>query len=256
MNKIINTLFNICQIEALARRDIWINRIHPLAKIVITFVYIVCVSSIDKYNLPMVIIAGIYPLLTITLGRIPFGEMAKKMIVPMFMGAGLGIFNPILDTRFFYLTDTVAISAGWISFLSLILKSICLITAALLLVSTTPIEDIAYGLNCMKVPKIMTLQLLLMFRYITILVNEIERVLTAYSMRSCGKTAIAYKSWGPLIGQFFLRTSQRALRLYEAMKLRGFSGEFVYSKKKFAMRDGIYLSLWTLLFAGFMGIRG
>lgn len=227
-----------------------------MVKIIITFVYILCVSSIDKYNLPMVIIAGIYPLLTIIMGHIPFAEMAKKMIIPMLMGAGLGVFNPILDTRLFHLTDTMVLSAGWISFLALILKSICLMTAALLLVSTTAIEDIAYGFNCMKVPKIMTLQFLLMFRYITILVNEIERVLTAYSMRSCGKTAIAYKSWGSLIGQFFLRTSQRALRLYEAMKLRGFKGEFVYSKKPFAMSDGLYLSLWTLLFAGFIGIRG
>jgi cobalt/nickel transport system permease protein len=252
----INTLFNIASIEELARREVWMNRIHPLVKILITLVYIICVSSIHKYDLQGVIIAGIYPVLTLTLANIPLGEISKKMVVPIVMGAGLGILNPLLDTHVFKITETIIISAGWLSFASLILKSVWLVAAALLLVSTTPVEAISYGLNLLKVPRVMTIQFLLLFRYITILVSEVDRVLTAYSMRSFGRRGLDFKAWGPLVGQLFLRTSNRAVSLYEAMKLRGFSGEFFYSNRAFKLFDGLYLSLWMTLFGVFIGMRG
>jgi len=256
MKKVIHTLFNICHIEELARRDTWLNKRHSVIKILLTLLYIVLVASVDKYDLSRIIMAGVYAVMMITAGNIPLKEIGQKMIIPVLMGASLGVLNPLLDQESVMISQSVVISAGWISFLTIFLKSLWSVSAALILVSTTPIEEITYGLNKLKVPKLITVQLLLMFRYITILVGEIERILIAYSMRAMTNKGIDHKVWGSLIGQFFLRTSDRSIKLFEAMKLRGFDGVFKTNHQNFVAADGVLLSFWLMLFGVFIGICG
>lgn len=249
MNKMINALFNIHYLEELARREEWINKINPLIKLIVTLVYIICVAAIGKYQVSTVLLYGLYPILIISLTGLPPKALGQKMLVPAIAGASLGILNPFLDSNRIALGTELVISAGWLSLLTLFMKSMFSIMAALILVSTTKVEDIAATLNLLKVPRIMTIQFVLMFRYITILINEVDITITAYSLRSGGKTSIAYKEWGPLVGQLFIRTSKRSIDIYDAMKLRGFKGDFIYydiSAVKFT--DITYLVFWITTF--------
>ncbi len=135
-----------------------------------------------------------------------------------------------------------------ISLFTLFLKSMFSILAALVLVSTTKVEAIAGALNLLKLPRIMTIQFLLMFRYITVLVHEVDRTITAYSLRAGGRRAVGHKAWGSMLGQLFMRTSNRSIELYEAMKLRGFKGEVLYeTKDKVSITDGVYFIFWITL---------
>jgi len=248
MNKMVNALFNICYLEELARRDEWINRIHPLIKLMITLLYIIGVASVGKYEVIRVLLFGLYPILVITITGLPLKPLLQKMMIPALAGASLGILNPYLDPLKVILTSNIAVSAGWISLLTLFLKSMFSILAALILVATTKVEAIAGALNLLKLPRIMTIQFLLMFRYITVLVHEVDRTITAYSLRAGGKRAIGYKAWGSMLGQLFMRTSNRSIELYEAMKLRGFKGEVLYATKdKVSVTDGVYFIFWMTL---------
>jgi len=256
MNKLINALFNINYIEELARRDQWLNRINSLVKLLVTIVYIVSVASIGKYDIDVLLLYGVYPILVLITGDLPIRSMWQKMIIPVFFGASLGILNPFLDTNVIALSGDIVISAGWLSFLILFIKSMFSMLAALLLVSTTTIEEIASAFSQLKVPQIITIQFLLMFRYITILVGELDRTITAYSMRSGGQRSIDFSAWGSLMGQMFLRASDRSIRLYESMKLRGFEGQsFVGSSRKLHIVDGVYLTFWMSVFGAFIAMR-
>lgn len=256
MTKLINSLFNICYIEELARRDVWINRINPLVKLIVTLIYILSVTSIDKYSLSRVILYGVYPVFILTAVDLPIKPLLQKMIVPILMGASLGILNPFLDDQMIMAGSGMMISAGWLSFASLFLKSGLCILAALILISTTTVEALAAVLETLRFPKILVVQFLLMFRYITILVSEFERSLTAYSMRASGETSLRFETWGSFIGQIFMRTSERAVRLYESMKLRGFDGHFTFARsQKVRLIDGLYLTFWMAVFGSLLVIR-
>lgn len=248
MNKMVDALFNICHLEELARREVWLNNIDPLVKLMITLMYIIFVASVGKYELAHLLLYGVYPILMVSMGELPLQIILPKLVVPVLAGASLGILNPYFDPHLIWMTKTVEISAGWLSLLTLFVKSIFSVLGALILVSTTKVEDIAASLERLKIPKIVTIQFLIMFRYITLLVNELERTLTAYSLRAAGRTAIAYKTWGPLVGQLFIRTSERSFNVYESMKLRGFNGQLIHPRTRgYQRQDVLYAVFWGVL---------
>lgn len=254
MNKMIDSLFNICYLEELARRDRWINKLHPLVKFIVTLLYIFSVAGLSKYDLQGLILYATYPVLIIVLGDIPFSTIGKKMIVPMLLGASLGILNPLLDQQMIRIGSLV-FSAGYLSLMTLMIKSVLMITASLLLITTTSVEDLAYALRQLKLPKIMVIQFLLTYRYINLLVNEVNRTVTAYSLRSGGSRKIGFSAWGSLVGQLFMRVSKRSVTLYEAMALRGFEGDFKTSGRRLRFIDGAYLSFWVSVFGILIGMR-
>ncbi len=249
MNKLIDTLFNLTQIEALSRADKPVNSIHPLSKLSVTLGFIIVVSAFDKYDLSKVLLLGVYPIMMLILSDIDIRPILTKMIIPIWMAAGLGIFNPFFDTNQVIILGNWFISAGWVSFAVLVLKAALTVFAAIFLVATTPIEDIAGVLLKMKVPRIIPIQLLLMFRYINVLVSELDRIVTAYSMRSGTSRALSYKAWGSLMGQLFMRTSSRSVEIYEAMKLRGFDGVLKGRPiKAMCLNDYAYMLFWVSSF--------
>lgn len=255
MNNIVDALFNICHLEELARRKTKLNKLHPLSKLIVTFLLIISVTAVNKYEMDSLLLYASYPLLMILVGDIPFTVLGKKMIVPILFATSFGLLNPILDSSVVRVSETLVVSAGWLSLGTLLVKSVLIISSTFILVATTPIEDIAYGLGCLKMPKIITIQLLLVFRYITILIDEVDRTLMAYSLRSGGQKSIRHEAWGSLIGQLFLRASKRSIGLYEAMQLRGFNGEFNRKRYTLKIEDVVYMIVWLVGLGVLIGMR-
>lgn len=236
--KLIHALLNLSEIEALSSQSHWLTRLHPLGKLLVTVFYIFMVTASPKYSLQTVILLASYPVFIMAATPIPARTLLSKLIIPAFFSISLGLFNPILDPAY-----------GWLSLLTLMIKALLCGFAALLLVATTKVEDIAYALGWLRFPKLMTTLFLLMFRYIVLFINEIERVITAYSLRSGGHTALKPSAWGPLIGQLIIRTADKAERLHDAMLLRGFHGHYHTSQPaRLNATDTLYLTLWPVVF--------
>ena len=110
-------------------------------------------------------------------------------------------------------------------------------------------ENLAATLRMIKVPKIFVLQLLLTYRYSTILLEEVSRMMRAYSLRAPGEKGINMKFLGSFAGQLLLRTYDRAQRVYDSMNLRGFNGEYNTGVVlRVRLNDFIYLILWCGFF--------
>jgi len=117
------------------------------------------------------------------------------------------------------------LSAGWLSLASIVLRSLLAGAAAVVLVAVTGFPALCDALARIGVPRPFVVQLMFLYRYLTVLGEEAARMTAAREQRACGRP-LALAGFGVLAGQLLLRSFDRAERIYRAMRARGFDGEF------------------------------
>lgn len=245
MPNITNAIYKIRFLDEISQKYTIIHKLHPLVKLIVSIAYIITTVSFNKYEIINLIPLVFYPIVIFNLGDIPFIPIFKRSLIVLPIVLGMGIFNPIIDKEPIIIFANVFIARGWVSYLSLIIKCFFTVLCALLLISTTSIDNIAMSLSKLHVPKIFTMQFLLTYRYIYVLLNEFASIWTAYSLRAPKQKGIHYKSWGSLLGQLLMRTYDKAQSIYYCMVLRGYNGEYHRSEEEMLyLKDYIYLFIW------------
>ncbi len=212
--------------EETARKATIVHSIHPLVTLVVTLVYVALVVSGEKYSIWRILPFALYPFVMIPLAEIPVRSILKRTLIVLPLVMGIGIFNPVFDKNLVSISPDLAVNAGWFSLCTLVVKSVLAVLAALVLFAATGMERIAYALRILRVPKLIVLQLLLTFRYLSLFASIAARTMQAYTLRAPGHRGIARDAWGPLAGQLLMRSFDTAQNVYEAMILRGFEGEY------------------------------
>lgn len=249
MANIMNSIFDIRLLDDLARKGTFVHRVHPLVKLLTTVTYLTVVVSFGRYEIVGLLPLLVYPVLVITLAELPIRPILKRMLLAAPFVIGIGILNPVFDQQVFVIGG-ITLSRGWVTFFSIFLKCGLTVSAALILIATTGMDRLAEVLRMLKIPRLFVLQLLLTYRYITVLMEEVSRILRAYSLRSPLQKGIHPSTWGSLTGQLILRTFERAQRVYQAMCLRGFTGEYNTGRhRRLTNMDIAYLVGWILFFA-------
>ncbi|MHB8125700.1 MAG: cobalt ECF transporter T component CbiQ [Desulfitobacteriaceae bacterium] len=248
MSNIMNSLSNMRLLDDLAKKETVIHQLHPLVKLLTTVIYLTVVVSFGRYEIGSLLPLLLYPVMVFALAELPVKPILKRVLLVAPLIIGIGILNPLFDHQLFWLGG-IAISRGWITFFSIFLKCGLTVTAALLLIATTGMDKLAGALRMLKIPRLFVLQLLLTYRYISVLMEEVILILRAYSLRAPKQKGIHRNVWGSLAGQLILRTFDRAQRVYEAMCLRGFSGEYhTGDSGRITVWDLAYLAGWGLFF--------
>lgn len=245
-----NAYFNLGYLDTLSYRDTIIHRLDPRTKLCATVFFIVMVVSFPKYEVAGLFPFFIFPVLLFSLGDIPVKFIMKKVLLVSFFAFFIGVFNPVFDRQTMYIFYGLPVSGGWVSFLSIMLKFFLTITSALLLIATTSFPGICRALQKFGIPDIFISQLLFLYRYIFVLVEEAMKVVRARDMRSFGKRGKEMKAFTGIVGTLFLRTVERAERIYQAMLSRGFSGTLHAAKPYgFTAADAIFLAMtFTVLY--------
>lgn len=107
-------------------------------------------------------------------------------------------------------------------FLSMLTKSTLCLATMILLTATTRFSDLLAVLWRIRVPALLVTTLALMHRYLFVLVEEMERMQRARRSRTfVAGRASAWRNSAQVAGQLFVRTSERAERVYLAMCARG-----------------------------------
>lgn len=126
-----------------------------------------------------------------------------------------------------------AIDAGLVFCGSVLLKSWISVTAASLLVATTPATTLITALYALRVPPVLVRIVAFMHRYLFLLTEEVARLLRARASRSAaldgpvgGSVAWRARVAGGMAGALFIRTYDRAERIHMTMLARGFDGDF------------------------------
>lgn len=244
--------FSIGRLDRLSYQDTFIHRLDPRAKVICTMLFLITVISFPKYEVLALVPFFLFPVLLATLGDIPAELLLKKVALVSPFAVFIGIFNPVLDTRTIAVIAGVPLSAGWMSFLSILVKFSLTISMALLLIATTSFPGICHALRRLGVPSIFVSQLLFLYRYLFVLMEEAMRIVRARDMRSFGGRGMDMKVAVRIIGSLFLRTVERAERIYSAMLARGFYGD-ILSINQYGIRipDVLFLAATAASLAAF-----
>lgn len=248
MLKPMNILYHIRLTDELSKRNTGFNTIHPVIQLLTTVAFLLVTVSFDLTEVSGLLPLILYPAVLITVNEIPFKPLLVRIGFAMPFIIAIGILNPIFDNDP-YLLGGIIVSRGWMIFISMALRGLLTITAALLLLFSCGMPKLARSMRMLRVPKLIVLQILLMYRYISVLIEEINRTVMAHNLRAPGQKGIGIRAWGSLAGHLILRTFDRAERVYHAMCLRGFDGDY-YEKpiKKIDIKDFIYASAWISYF--------
>ena len=250
MSKLSGAIREIRRMDELAARDTWLNRVHPLAKLLVTLACISVTVSFSKYNLVGLLVMAVYPASLFILNELSFPDALRRLRVVLPLVCMVGLFNPFFDREPAASFGSFTVTYGMISMVTLMMKGILAVLSSYLLVASTGIESLCYALRRLHVPAILVTQILLTCRYISLLLAETDRIVQAYSLRAPRQKGVHFKVWGSLAGQLLLRSMDRANEVYESMSLRGFTGEFYdHPKNAFQWKDAWYLILWLLLIA-------
>ena len=88
-----------------------------------------------------------------------------------------------------------------------------------------------------------------MLHYIPILASSNTKILTAQELR--GKKITTYreklKTHAYIMGKSIVMNMERSERLYESLKMRGFSGRITFAARKFKFLDVFILSIFIIL---------
>ena len=216
---------------------------------IVTVVYIVTIVSFSVKDITGLIPFVLYPVILSQFSDIPISVGVKKLKIIVFFVCAVGIWNPIINRQVILQIGTLSISSGMISFLTLILKGILALLASFYLIASTGIEQICYALRLLKVPSILVTLILITYRYISLLMQEVENMTNAYSLRAPGQHGIHISAWESFVGQLLIRSMDRAEELYQSMELRGFHGSFYYADIRSAQwKDYLYTGICITTF--------
>lgn len=229
MDKLTNARLELRELDDLAAEDSPVHRLNPLCKLLVTVFYIVTVVSFPKYDLSGLVIMVLYPVVLFQAAGIPVSLCFHKLRVVLPLVCAVGLVNPFLDHTPLIPLGTLTITGGVVSMVTLMLKGVFSLMASFLLIATTSIDTLCAALRMLHVPDILTTLLLLTYRYIGVMIEEVSIMTESYSLRAPGQKGIHISAWGSFLGQLLLRSMDRAEALYQSMLLRGFQGDYYYA---------------------------
>ncbi|OHB32859.1 MAG: cobalt ECF transporter T component CbiQ [Desulfuromonadaceae bacterium GWC2_58_13] len=249
MAKIESSLFDLGALDTLAGRQSAVHRLDPRAKLVTTLFFVCTVVSFGKYEISALLPFVLFPLVLVLVADLPAGMLLKKLLLAAPFAFFIGVFNPLLDRQILLHLGSLEISGGWISFISILLRFALTVFAALILIATTSFTGVCMAMERLGAPRIFALQLLFLYRYLFVLIDEAARMARARALRSFHGRGMGLKVAGNMAGQLLLRTLDRAQRIHQAMLCRGFDGEIRMLRPLHIGRREVLFTLgWSALF--------
>jgi cobalt/nickel transport system permease protein len=112
--------------------------------------------------------------------------------------------------------------------LLLCVKALAVVTLALVVLATAPLDATLKAAHALRVPGLIIQLALLTYRYLFLLADELGRLRTALRVRGYRNrmNRHSYRTVGHVAGTLLVRGYERAERVGQAMRCRGFDGQF------------------------------
>lgn len=215
--------------EHLSPRDSLLARRDPRWRLIAFVLAIVAVAILRD---PLPIAAGLaFALLLAWLGRVPRKWYRARIgllliaIVPFVLIAPFAVDRgePVWSWGRLSISDE-----GIVVALTLAAKTISLVTLALTLLATAPLHVTLAAAGKNGVPRVFVLIMLLTYRYVFLFLEELNRLRIALRVRGFRNvmSVHAYRTVGQVSGTLLVRGSDRADHVAQAMRCRGFDGDF------------------------------
>ena len=186
-----------------------LRRLPAALKLFVTLVIIVGTVLLPGDRIGWLAGEGLALVLAAAMSRIPFLVLIRRlaMLLPFVFGVALaGMLNPGggLDWRIIAAKSTL-----------------CLLTV-ILLSHTTPLGEVIRVLQRLRVPGLLVTTMALMHRYLFVLADEAGHMRRARASRTFTRgRRFAWSALATVLSRLFIRASERAERIYDAMCARG-----------------------------------
>jgi cobalt/nickel transport system permease protein len=192
-------------------------------KLLATAVFIITVVSFDRYSFGRLVPYIFYPTLMMALSETPYAALLKRFLIALPFCLFAGIANVLFDRAVAFAIGGVIISFGSVSLFTILFRVYLCVMAVLVLISVTPFQEIVNSMRWLRMPHIFVIVFEMTYRYIGVLFEEAYSMYVAYSLRSADAKGIAMRDMGSFAGQLLIRSFDRADRVYNAMKCRGYA---------------------------------
>ncbi len=222
MSLIDKKFFDIRYLDTLAQGSSRVHRLDPRAKLITTLIYILTVVSFDKYTITGLLPFVIYPVVLIGAGNLPPAYLLNKLLIVAPFAILIGLFNPLIDRSVHLYIGSIAVTGGWVSFTSLLIRFALTVGIVLVFIALTSFNGLCVALEQLRVPSLFIVQLLFLYRYIFVLMEEAVRMSRARTLRAFNSSALGLKVFGALVGHLLLRTLNRGRTDTSGHELQGF----------------------------------
>ena len=230
-----------------------IHRLDPRVRVLAAAIFSIIVALSFKFSVLITALAAALALVAIA--RLNTREVLRRMLVingfvlllwlilPLtFPGEVITKWGPIQ----LYLPG-ILLSA------QITLKSNTIFLILIALVATMPFATLGHCLHQLGMPDKLVFLLLMSYRYVFVIEQEYRRLMRAAKIRGFKPTTSrhTYRTFAYMVGMLFVRSTDRAERVYQAMRCRGFRDKF-HSLKQFrtSVVDGVFTALMAQLVVG------
>lgn len=226
-----------------------LSKLDPRVKLAFSLLTLLVVISTEKMFLPLgiTLVCG----LTLVLTGTPWLYLGKRMLPALYIGGVVLITQiflygstPLFNYHFFGLLEIRGYEEGLNHGFLLMLRIIGAMSLMVFLTATSTINQMIFAAAWFKLPHSMIEIMTIAYRYIFVLVEEIERIYKAQKVR-LGHQGYksSLKSFGNLGGMVILRVFDKSNKLFNSMCCRGYKNSIkVTYHQKFTRKD-----LWASL---------
>lgn len=236
----------------LENERIYLRKIHPLTRLILPFICVIPFIIVDDIYLVFSILVVVF--ITAIILRLKILEILSrlKLVIPIvFM---LTIFIPLYvgDIVLYQFNLGIGITIykeGFILASLIFFRVFGALFVFMSFFSTLTYSEFIDALTKLRIPSIFVGSLIIMLHYIPILAKSNAKILEAQEMR--GKNISTYfqklKTHAFIMGKSIVANMERSEKLYESLKMRGFSGKITFAHKKFTLIDLGFFTLFSVL---------
>ncbi len=220
------------------------GRVEARARLLVTVAFLLVLSSFSPLDVLGPLPLALFVVVSLALSALPTVTLGRALLWVAPFALSLAALAPLCDRRPASLLGC-ELSAGWLIALSICLRLVLAVSAALTLTADLGFHEVARAAGRLGVPRLLVEQMSLQHRYLGVLVGEAERIAVAHRLRAPLHPVPSLARFPTLLGQWLLRTLGRAQRVHVAMVCRGYDGTLPSPPgRSLAWRDWAYLAVW------------
>lgn len=233
-----------------AHRDNWLTNIEVRVKLF--YIGIGLILNILAHNIMIPLVFFVTSLILLMTIKVSFVTLGIRMIMPLLFGLfimvimGLHKGETVVLSGSFLSCELALKEEGLLTGLLLFTKVAGGVMLLLLLSFTTTITKICMAARWMKIPETLIEVLSFVYRYLFLLIEETETMMSSQRSRLGYVTWFkTIKSFGSLAGILIIRSIIRAENAHTAMESRGYDGGGVLTIKLAPLVKNDYAILFT-----------
>lgn len=227
-------------------------RVDARAKLLASIALLVAMLSVPLEQIGRIALWSVPIVMAALVCGVNYLRVAKFSLVVLPFVAFVGLFNVIYDREPRWVVAGIIVTQGWVMALSMMLRAMLSVQIIVLLMRTTGVYALCHAMRRLRVPELFVVQLLFLFRFLSLMISELQAMTRAADARSAGIKRYPIGLWGRLVAELLLRSVRRAKAIERAMAARMWSGGAILfeNKMQWRMVDTMFLLLTLVVAVG------